>query len=73
MIAHSAGVQLQARAEGGLMKGIKRATLGGGSFFITTYIAPPNGGWVDVAGVLPGDVTYLPITPDRPFFISRGR
>ncbi len=72
MIAHSAGVQLQAKAEGGLLKGLKRAALGGGSFFVTTYTAPPEGGWVDVAGVLPGDVTYLPITPDRPFYITRG-
>jgi uncharacterized protein (TIGR00266 family) len=72
MIAHSAGVQLQAKAEGGVMKGLKRAALGGGSFFVTTYTAPPEGGWVDVAGVLPGDVTYLPVTPERPFFISRG-
>jgi len=72
MIAHSSGVQLQARAEGGFMKGLKRAALGGGSFYVTTYTAGPQGGWVDVAGVLPGDVTYIPITPDRPFFISRG-
>lgn len=72
MIAHSAGVQLTARAEGGMLKGLKRAALGGGSFFVTTYTAPQQGGWVDVAGVLPGDVTWLPITPDRPFFISRG-
>src|SRR3978361_1615850 len=72
MIAHSAGIQLQAKAEGGLLKGLKRAALGGGSFFVTTYTAPQQGGWVDVAGGLPGDVTYLPITPDRPFFITRG-
>jgi uncharacterized protein (TIGR00266 family) len=72
MIAHSSGIQLEAKAEGGIIKGLKRAALGGGSFFVTTYTAPPNGGWVDVAGVLPGDVTYIPITPDRPFFISRG-
>src|ERR1700712_5038953 len=69
MIAHSAGIQLAAKAEGGLMKGLKRAALGGGSFFVTTYTAPEQGGWVDVAGVLPGDVTYLPVTADRPFFI----
>jgi uncharacterized protein (TIGR00266 family) len=72
MIAHSAGVVLQAKAEGGVMAGIKRAALGGGSFFVTTYTAPAQGGWVDVAGVLPGDVTYIPISQDRPFFISRG-
>jgi uncharacterized protein (TIGR00266 family) len=72
MIAHSSGVQLEAKAQGGILKGLKRAALGGGSFFVTTYTAPATGGWVDVAGVLPGDVTYLPVTPERPFFISRG-
>jgi uncharacterized protein (TIGR00266 family) len=72
MIAHSAGITLEAKAQGGIMQGLKRAALGGGSFFVTTYTAPAEGGWVDVAGVLPGDVTYLPVTKERPFFISRG-
>lgn len=71
MLAHSAGVQLQAKAEGGLLKGLKRAALGGGSFFVTTYTAPAQGGWVDVAGVLPGDLVAIPIAPDRPFFLGR--
>jgi len=30
MMAHSAGVHLEAKAEGGLLKGLKRAALGGG-------------------------------------------
>lgn len=72
MIAHSAGVTLQAKAEGGLMAGLKRSVLSGESFFVTTYTAPPQGGWVDVASALPGDAFALPIVPDRPFFINRG-
>lgn len=72
MIAHSAGVQLEAKADGGIMAGLKRSLLGGGSFFVTTYTAPPQGGWVDVAGVLPGDVVPIDVTPDRPFFLRRG-
>jgi uncharacterized protein (TIGR00266 family) len=72
MIAHSAGVLLEAKAEGGIMAGLKRSVLGGGSFFVTTYTAPANGGWVDVAGVLPGDTIGIDITPDRPFFLRRG-
>lgn len=71
MMAHSAGVQLQSRAEGGVVAGLKRSVLGGGSFFVTTYTAPSNGGWVDLAGVLPGDMADLEITPDRPVFIGR--
>ena len=72
MLAHSTGVVLQAQAQGGLMAGLKRSVLSGGSFFVTTYTAPKQGGWVDVAGVLPGDTVSLDITPDRPFFINRG-
>jgi len=72
MIAHSAGVALEAKAQGGVMAGLKRAALGGGSFFVTTYTAPDAGGWVDVAGVLPGDTVAIPITPDRPFYLRHG-
>lgn len=72
MIAMSAGVTLTAKAEGGVMAGLKRSVLGGGSFFVTTYIAPKQGGWVDVAGVLPGDTVTIDVTPDRPFFLRKG-
>src|ERR1700710_2378040 len=72
MIAHSAGVQLESKAHGGLMAGLKRSVLGGGSFFVTTYTAPAQGGWVDVAGVLPGDTVSIDVTPQLPFFLRRG-
>lgn len=72
MIAHSGGVTLAAKAEGGVLAGLRRSVLGGESFFVTTYTAPMDGGWVDVAGVLPGDVAALDITPDRPYYLARG-
>lgn len=72
MLAHSAGVLLEAKAEGGVMAGLKRSVLGGGSFFVTTYTAPAQGGWVDVAGMLPGDTVSIDVEPNRPFFLSRG-
>ncbi|HEU5266939.1 MAG TPA: TIGR00266 family protein [Jatrophihabitans sp.] len=72
MIAHSAGVQLESKAHGGVMAGLRRSMLGGGSFFVTTYTAPPQGGWVDVAGVLPGDTVSIDVSPDQPFFLRRG-
>ncbi|MBF6383707.1 TIGR00266 family protein [Nocardia farcinica] len=72
MLAHSAGVTLQAKAEGGILAGLKRSVLAGESFFVSTFTAPPQGGWVDVAPALPGDMLNLAITPDRPYFISRG-
>jgi len=72
MMAMSSGVVLQAKAEGGIMKSLKRAALGGESFFVSTYTAPPQGGFVDVAARLPGDVTVLDVTPAAGLFISKG-
>ena len=45
MMATSAGVAIEAKATGGLMKSLKRSVLGGESFFITSYTAPAGGGW----------------------------
>jgi uncharacterized protein (TIGR00266 family) len=73
MIATSIGVAIEAKIEGGLMKGLKRSVLGGESLFITTFTAPQQGGWVDVAATqLPGDIRIERITPDRPLLITRG-
>lgn len=71
MMATSAGVAIEASMQGGLMKSLKRGVLGGESFFITTYTAPPGGGWVDVAAHLPGDMTTVEVH-DQPVFIQRG-
>lgn len=72
MLATSWGVQIEAAVQGGLLKGLKRAALGGESLFVTTYTAPQGGGWVDVAANLPGDIVTVTVAPDRPFFITRG-
>lgn len=72
MIAHSDGVTLAAKSEGGIMAGIKRKMLSGESFFVTTYTAPKHGGWVDIAGALPGDIVPIDVTPDAPCYIARG-
>jgi uncharacterized protein (TIGR00266 family) len=72
MMATSAGVKLDVSTGGGLLAGLKRSALAGESFFVTTYTAPPQGGWVDVAGVLPGDIIAIDIQPDRPFFVTKG-
>jgi uncharacterized protein (TIGR00266 family) len=61
MSATSQGVQVEAKVQGGLMKGLKRSVLGGESLFMTTLTAPAGGGWVDVAARLPGDLIVLPV------------
>ena len=57
----SAGVDVQARMQGGLIKGLRRSVLGGESLFMTTLTAPAQGGWVEVAARLPGDLVVLPV------------
>jgi uncharacterized protein (TIGR00266 family) len=72
MMATSAGVGVEAQMQGGLMRSLKRSMLGGESLFVTTYTAPPEGGWVDVAAHLPGDLVVRRVTPERPLNLSRG-
>jgi len=72
MVATSYGVRIESTMQGGLLKGLRRSILGGESLFVTTYTAPPNGGWVDVAANLPGDAVVMAVTPDKPFNITRG-
>ena len=65
-------VQVEAKAEGGVLKSLKRAALGGESFFLTTYTAPPEGGWIDVAARLPGDTQVIDVVPGQAWFVQKG-
>jgi len=59
MVSMSAGVTLETKATGGILKSLARSVLGGESFFQNTYLAPSNGGEVSVAPALPGDLFSL--------------
>ncbi|MEA2466223.1 MAG: hypothetical protein QOJ57_349 [Thermoleophilaceae bacterium] len=59
MMAMSGGVEIESKAEGGIMKSLKRSVLSGESFFMTTFKAPEGGGFVDCAARLPGDITVF--------------
>lgn len=72
MMAMSAGVELQSKAQGGVMKSLKRAALGGESFFVSTYTAPASGGFVDIAARLPGDITSHEVSPGHALFVQKG-
>ncbi len=72
MLAMAPDIQLEAKAEGGVLKSLKRAALGGESFFITTLTAGPQGGWVDLAPNLPGDVAILDVQPGGGWLLSKG-
>ncbi|MGH3073873.1 MAG: TIGR00266 family protein [Gaiellales bacterium] len=72
MMATSDGIAVEAKMQGGLMKSLKRSVLGGESLFITTFTAPPQGGWVDCAANLPGDAIVRTVGAGKPLNLSRG-
>lgn len=72
MMAMSPTVQIEAKAEGGMFKSLKRAALGGESFFVTTLTAGGSGGWVDLAANLPGDLSVIQLADGQPWLLSKG-
>jgi uncharacterized protein (TIGR00266 family) len=72
MVAHSPGMELSAAVDGGVFKGLKRKALGGESFFVSTWTAPAQGGWVDVATYLIGDAFSLEVSEGHGLLVSRG-
>lgn len=61
MLAMSAGVTMETSTQGGVLKGLKRAVLGGESFFMNTFTAQVDGAELYVAPSLPGDVVAWPL------------
>jgi len=57
----SPDLNLKVTTGGGIMKGIKRSILGSESFFMNTFTASANGGWIQVGATLPGDCTVLEV------------
>ena len=43
MMAHSIGMALEAKMEGGALKSLKRSVLGGESLYVSTFTAPAEG------------------------------
>ncbi len=72
MMAMAPDIAIEAKMEGGLMKGLKRSVLGGESLFITRMTAGPAGGWVDLAASLPGDLVVRTLQPGKPLFVQKG-
>lgn len=72
MMAHSVGFTITANTQGGVMAGLARSLLAGESFFQSTFTAPPQGGWIDITSLLPGDIIPIDLYPNRPFFVTRG-
>lgn len=71
MMAHSFGITLTAKAEGGILKGLGRM-IGGESFFTSTFTASSEGGWVDIVSESVGDIESVAIDSSTDFVLTRG-
>ncbi len=69
MVYMSSGIQVETRAQGGLIKSLLRTALAGESFFINTYYAREQGE-VWFAPSLPGDISYVELKGDRGLVIQ---
>jgi uncharacterized protein (TIGR00266 family) len=63
-------VETQARATGGIFGGLKRAMLGGESFFTNTFTAVGGPGHVTLAPSLCGDMVVHDLRPGEDLFIQ---
>lgn len=60
MVSMSEGVNIETKVEGGILKSLGRAVLGGESFFQQNFfVAPARGGEVTLAPELPGDLMLI--------------
>ncbi len=64
MVGMSAGLTLETKAKGGLIKSLARKVLAGESFFVNTYRAPAQGGEILLAPALPGDMDVRTLQND---------
>ncbi|GIK63112.1 MAG: TIGR00266 family protein [Chloroflexi bacterium] len=71
MVSFSDGVNIETKAEGGLLGGLKRA-VSGESFFQNTFTAPPQGGEVTFAPSLPGDMRVIQMGGTGEFLLQSG-
>lgn len=67
MVSFSAGVEIETKAAGGLLKSLGRSLLGGESFFQNFWKAGPQGGEVTLAPKLPGDISLLELKGETVF------
>ncbi len=59
MVSMSSDLQIETKAQGGLLASLGRSLLGGESFFQNTYRAGAQGGEITLAPTLPGDISVV--------------
>ena len=65
MVSMSSGVNIETKAEGGFLKSLGRAVLGGESFFQNFFVASAQGGEITLAPELPGDMMLIELQNQR--------
>jgi uncharacterized protein (TIGR00266 family) len=71
MVSMSSGLEIQTSASGagGLLKGLRRAALGGESFFMNTFVANQPGE-LTLAPTLPGDIVHRELGAETVYLTS---
>lgn len=65
MVSYSDGLEIETKAEGGFLKSLGRAVLGGESFFQNFWKAGSNGGELTLAPDLPGDIILIEMKGEK--------
>jgi uncharacterized protein (TIGR00266 family) len=71
MVSMSVDLIMETKAQGGILKSLARAALGGESFFMNTFTASPSGGMITLAPSLPGDVVEINLS-NQSIFVQSG-
>ncbi len=69
MVSMSDGIEMETKMQGGFLKALGRSLLSGESFFMNTF-KTANGGEINLAPALPGDMFVLDL--DKPMLIQSG-
>jgi uncharacterized protein (TIGR00266 family) len=65
MVSMSSSVSIETKAEGGFLKSLGRAVLGGESFFQNFFLASAQGGEITLAPELPGDMMLIELKNNK--------
>lgn len=71
MVSMSTTISVETGVQGGLLSGLRRAVLGGESFFINTFTAN-QAGEISFAPSLPGDVLHFELEAGRDVMVQSG-
>ena len=77
MVSQSVGLDMKTGMSrgggiGGFLKSVATSMVGGESFWLNTFTAGGNGGWISMAPSYPGDISTFDIEPGQNLFMQGG-